>query len=219
MKRLLVVGAAPVAGADDFYRRLLADAAHVVAADGAGEWCVRLDRIPDVVVGDFDSAQPGAEERLAALGAGVERHPSDKDLTDLELAVDVALARWETPVCLTAAFTGRIDHTLAAIGLLVRAGSGASIAEPGWRGWACAPGRPVRVGMPPGTTFSVIAVEPCTGVNVSGGRWDLRNHCLDPLSGRGVSNEAAGGEIAVTVATGRLVVMTADLGGENSAGA
>jgi len=213
MKQVLVVGAAPVAGADDFYRSLLADAAHVVAADGAGEWCVRLGRVPDVVVGDFDSALPGAEQRLADLGALVERHPSDKDLTDLELAVDLALARWALPVCLTAAFTGRMDHTLAAIGLVLRGGAGASVAEPGWRAWACLPGEPLTVGLPAGTTFSVIAAGPSTGVNVSGARWKLEDHTLEPLSGRGVSNEAVGGDILVSVASGQLVVLASDVSG------
>ena len=53
----LVVGAAPAAGADDFYRGLLVSANAVVAADAAGPWCAALGRTPDVVVGDFDETQ------------------------------------------------------------------------------------------------------------------------------------------------------------------
>ncbi|HEY5276048.1 MAG TPA: hypothetical protein VIK38_05865, partial [Coriobacteriia bacterium] len=132
MKHTLVVGAAPLPEHEGFYRDLLASSAHVVAADAAGEWCVGLGRVPDAVVGDFDGSVPGAPERLQALGASVEVHPVEKDATDLELAIARAIAMWDDPIVLTAAFTWRIDHTLAAVGALTRAGAGASVLEPGW---------------------------------------------------------------------------------------
>lgn len=207
---VLVVGAAPVPGCDDFYRSLLGQAEHVVAADAAGEWCVRLGRVPDLVVGDFDSSADDAERRLAALGAHVERYPADKDLTDLELAVDLALRRWAQPVTLTAAFSGRLDHTLAALGLVARAGRAARIEEPGWRAWECCPDHPLRLDLPAGATYSLIALEPCRGVTAKGGRWELASEELPPLSGRGVSNEAVGVELTVSVDSGSLIVFAID---------
>lgn len=206
MSSILVVGAAPVAGCEEFYRSLLGQAAHVVAADAAGEWCVGLGRVPDFVVGDFDSADERAEERLAELGVCIERHPADKDSTDLELAVDLALRHWALPVTLTAAFSGRIDHTLAALGLVTRAGRSARIAEPGWRAWVCCPNDPLRLNLPIGSTYSLVALEPCAGVSAKGGRWELTAHELSPLTGRGVSNEAVGDELTVSLESGSLVV-------------
>ncbi|HEY5433073.1 MAG TPA: thiamine diphosphokinase [Coriobacteriia bacterium] len=206
----LVVGAAPAAGADDFYRGLLVSANAVVAADAAGPWCAALGRTPDVIVGDFDSGDPDEIDRLERFGVCIERHPSDKDDTDLELAVRVARERWALPVCLTAAFSDRIDHTLAAIGVLLRAGTGAGIAEPSWRAWPCSPERPLSVSLERGTTYSIVALGPCEGVTARGGRWELSNATLAPLSGHGISNEAVGTVLTVRVRSGSLVVVAND---------
>jgi len=210
MREVLVVGAAPSAHSDAFYRELLASAPTVVAADAAGEWCARLGRVPDVVVGDFDSAGHGAADRLERLGARVERHPEDKDVTDLELAVAVARERWALPVCLTAAFTDRFDHSLAALGLVLRAGAGARIVEPSWRAWPCMAGAPLRLDLARGATYSLLALERCEGVEAMGGEWGLHDTTLEPLSGRGVSNVATGAEIRISVRSGSLLVIAND---------
>ncbi|HEY5517698.1 MAG TPA: thiamine diphosphokinase [Coriobacteriia bacterium] len=210
MREVLVVGAAPAPHADAFYRSLLASARTVVAADAAGEWCVKLGRVPDVVVGDFDSADLRAADRLERLGIRVERHPVDKDETDLELAVAVAKERWDLPVCITAAFTARLDHTLAALGLVLRAGDGAHIVEPSWRAWPCVPGRPLQLQLACGMTYSLLALERCEGVDAMGGKWGLQNADLEPLSGLGVSNEAAGAELQISVRSGSLLVIAND---------
>lgn len=210
MNEVLVVGTAPIPGSEGFYGRLLAEAAYVVAADAGGEWCVGLGRVPDFVVGDFDSAREGAGDRLAGVGASIERYPTDKALTDLEIAVELALRHWAIPICITAAFTGRIDHTLAAVGLLTRAGAQARIAEPGWCAWTADLAHPLRLSLPVASTFSVIALEHCDGVTVRGGRWELEDQTLEPLSGRGVSNEALNAAVVVSVQVGRLIVVATD---------
>ena len=71
---------------------------------------------PDIVLGDFDSLDPATLERLRSDGASILAFPADKDQTDLEIAFDVARERRATTVTLTAASTGRLDHTLGALG-------------------------------------------------------------------------------------------------------
>lgn len=210
MSHTLVVGAAPAAGGGGFYARLLASAGHVVAADGAGEWCVSLGRVPDVVVGDFDSALEGARDRLRAAGAEIVEHSRDKDETDLRLAVEVALDRFGAPLCLTAAFSDRIDHTLAALGQLISAGEDPIAREPDWTGILCRAGEPIEIAMSEGQTFSVLALTPAEGVTVSGARWPLHQVTLPPLSGWGVSNTALGGLVRVTVRCGHVLMIIVD---------
>jgi thiamine pyrophosphokinase len=211
MSEVLVVGAAPAPDSEIFYRELLAAATAVVAADAAGEWCAALGRLPDVIVGDFDSADPDEIERLESLGVLIESHPADKDMTDLELAVAVAHERWALPVCLTASFSHRLDHTLAALGLVMRAGKGARIAEPTWRAWPCSHGRTLQLALTRGSSYSIVALERCEGVTALGGHWELREAVLEPLSGRGVSNEALGAELQVRVRRGSLVLIANDI--------
>jgi thiamine pyrophosphokinase len=203
----LIVGAAPAEGAEDFYRRLLSDAALVVAADAAGEWCVELGRVPDLVVGDFDSARPGAQARLSALDIEVVGYSADKDETDLELAVAVARERAAGPITITAAFTRRLDHTLAALGALTSSGPGATAIEPGWSARVCTASAPVRYEAAVGETVSVLAVGRASGVEVRGTKWTLSGALLTPLSGHGVSNTALGGTVSVACSSGTLIVM------------
>jgi thiamine pyrophosphokinase len=207
MSRTVVVGAAPCEGFEPFYRRLLSTAHLVVAADAAAEWCVGLGRVPDTAVGDFDSADPGAVERLSGLGVEVLTFPRDKDETDLERAVDAARERSSDPIVLSAAFSRRLDHTLAAFGALVRAGAGATVSEPEWRAALCVPGTVLTLDLQEGTALSLIALTVAEGLTVSGTKWTLEAARLSSLSGRGVSNCASGGPVRVSTTSGSVVVI------------
>src|SRR6185312_10494011 len=74
-------------------RTFLPDTAVVIAADSGLHQATRLGLHVDYVVGDFDSADPAAVEAARAAGAVVDRHPAEKDATDLELALDVGRAQ------------------------------------------------------------------------------------------------------------------------------
>jgi len=62
----------------------------------------------DLLVGDLDSASPEAADQAPA----VERHPVDKDETDLELALAAALNAGMTSVTVVGTIGGRVDHAL-----------------------------------------------------------------------------------------------------------
>ena len=72
----------------------------------------------DVVVGDLDSVSPAALDAAGAAGARVVRHPTAKDATDLELALDEAVALGAQRVLVVASAEGRLDHLLASLLLL-----------------------------------------------------------------------------------------------------
>ncbi len=204
----LIVGAAPESGGETFYRELLGRAARVIAADGAGEWCAGLGRLPDIVLGDFDSATPGADTRLADAGVRVVRLSLDKDLSDLDACVLEARRLGWAPVTLTAAFVGRLDHTLAALGAVMRATDLDSVVEePAWTGTPVGPTRPWTCDMPAGALFSVLASAGADGVSIRGARYALDGARLEPLSSLGVSNVASGGYVTVSVALGTALVI------------
>ena len=64
----------------------------VIAADRGLEHALALGLEVTVAVGDFDSASPEAVDVAEASGTRIDRHPAEKDATDLELALDVAAA-------------------------------------------------------------------------------------------------------------------------------
>lgn len=59
--------------------------------------------------------------RLTAAGTELRIVPPEKDLTDAELALEVAAERGATEVVLAAALGGRVDHALANLLLVLRA--------------------------------------------------------------------------------------------------
>ncbi len=210
--RVLVCGAAPEPGGDAHYRALLAGVDRVVAADAGAEWAVALDRVPDLAVGDFDSAVPGAADRLRALGVEVLAYSRAKDYSDLDLAVSAAREQGADTLTFTAVSSLRLDHTLAALGTLARAADlRSALDEPSVAGWALdADSRPeIGLAGPPGAIVSVFALgAEAGGVTLGGMRFPLTAARLDPLSSHGLSNELRGGPASVTVRSGRLLVLS-----------
>jgi thiamine pyrophosphokinase len=112
---VVLAGGDPV---DERLRRLLPSAATVIAADSGLEQAARLGLRVDIVVGDFDSVDADALAAAERSGATIERHPSEKDHTDLELALLVARRLGATRVVVAGGWGGRIDHELANLLLL-----------------------------------------------------------------------------------------------------
>ncbi|MGH9895236.1 MAG: thiamine diphosphokinase, partial [bacterium] len=81
----------------------------VIAADSGYQLASLLGLRVDLVIGDFDSIDP----RTDLSGTEVERHPADKDHSDLELAFGAAAARNATDLVVVGGGGGRLDHLLA----------------------------------------------------------------------------------------------------------
>jgi thiamine pyrophosphokinase len=139
----------------------------------------------------------------------VVRHPAAKDATDLELALDAALALGPTRVHVLGGHGGRLDHLLANA-LLLAAPAYAAVAVTAQMGAA-------RITVvrdeallrgPLGDVVSLLALNgPATGVTTRGLLYPLDRDDLHPGSTRGVSNELVDDDATVTVDGGVLVVV------------
>jgi thiamine pyrophosphokinase len=208
-----------VAGGVDLPRAVpdgLAPGSPVVAADSGVDAALALGLRVDLVVGDLDSVSPTAMEEVVASGATVERHPADKDATDLALALGraVALVADGGDVVVLGCGGGRLDHLVA--GLL-------ALADPAWTtggrrlrahlGDATVhvvhgPGE-VRVAAAAGDLLTIVPVGgDAVGVRTAGLRFALRGERLPAGTTRGVSNVVEGDDGAVVgVAAGTVLVV------------
>lgn len=93
--------------------KLAGQAELIIAADGGISHCEQLGIRPHVLLGDLDSAPEHLVDKALAGGVLLQRHPKDKDKTDLELALDLACSRGSTAVSLFGATGGRWDMSLA----------------------------------------------------------------------------------------------------------
>ena len=163
----------------------------------------------DVVVGDMDSVDPVELSDAAAHGVAVQRHPVDKDATDLELALELLLDDGVGAVEVIAADAGRMDHLVG--GLLTLCAP--RFAPLGLRAWLgstlVVPVHDrVRIDAAVGQIVSLLPVHgPALGVRTEGLRWPLRGERLEPGTSRGVSNEMVAGVAEVSLDEGCLAVV------------
>lgn len=96
----------------------LAKADLTIAADSGAETALHYGHVPAIVVGDFDSLNIPTTE-LEAKGSKLVRAKVEKDETDTELAIQVALEHGATEITILGAIGGvRFDHTIANVLLL-----------------------------------------------------------------------------------------------------
>ena len=194
----------------DSVRDLVPRGALVVAADSGLDLARRLGVSVDLVVGDFDSADPAGLAAAAAAGSRLEHHPVDKDATDLELALDAVLRLGRAPVRVVGgAGWDRLDHLVGNVLLMTSPRYAPLQLRWSVKGAEVIPvhGR-LDLSGAPGDLVTLLAVGgPATGVTTTGLRWPLIGETLVPGSTRGVSNELAAATATVSVEAGVLLAI------------
>jgi thiamine pyrophosphokinase len=178
----------------------------VIAANGGWHLARALDHRVDVVVGDLDSLDPDALPRHLV----VERHPADKDATDLELALIHAARGNPARLVVVGGSGGRLDHELAVAGL---------ICSTRWRqieeiDWVSGRGRAHvvrgfrRLHGDVGATFTLLAIGgAATGIQTRGLKWELDSGILEPGATLGVSNVLVAPVVEVRVESGTALAV------------
>lgn len=94
----------------------------LIGADNGALFLISHGLHPDIAIGDFDSV---SEEELllirASSGQTIECDPIDKNYTDTEMAMQLALDMKPRELVLLGALGTRFDHSLANVHLLVLA--------------------------------------------------------------------------------------------------
>ena len=200
-----IVGAAP------FDRSLFScsDGDFVIAADGGLDALSSLGITPSLCLGDFDS--------LGYTPEHAEKHPSEKDETDMFLAVRRAAELGYGVFYIYGGLGGRLSHTLGNIQVLK------FIAENGGAGFLIGSGCVVTLvensgaSFPPGCS-GLLSVF-CFGgaaesVDISGMKYPLDNYTMLPSFPIGVSNAFTGARARVSVKRGSLVLLWEDAGAD-----
>jgi thiamine pyrophosphokinase len=177
-----------------------------IAADGGYDLAQRLEHPVGVLVGDMDSIQASDVPETVVI----ERHPVDKDQTDLELALELAMREDPARIVVVGGDGGRLDHELAAVGLICSSrweGAG----EIDWvsaRGWAHVVHRHRIIHADIGAVISLIPIGgTARGVTTSGLKWELEGAVLEAGTTVGVSNVMTSPIAEIEVASGCLLVV------------
>jgi len=180
--------------------------------DYTADYVIGADVFTDgvnLIVGDFDTLN--AEE----VPDGIEtvRFPSEKNESDLELAVEQAVKRGFNTFYIYGALGGRLDHTLASIAVLT------SIAKRGMTGWLIGENEIVTAVTDGRITLNnrncVLSIFPAgesaEGVTLTGMKYPLDNAVISNDNSLGLSNVVIGDNAAVEVKDGTLIVILSEI--------
>jgi thiamine pyrophosphokinase len=173
----------------------------VLAADGGADRLLAVNFVPKTTLGDLDSISPAASQAQNRL-----IRDDDQNSTDCDKLLAFAESEGYGAITLAGVEGDLLDHVIGTIHsaaksplivrLALRRGIGMFFQGPSeHRVKAVLQGR-----------ISVIPLEPCEGVSLSGTRWPLENAVLEPFGLTSLSNVSEGSEIVLKIRSGRAFV-------------
>jgi len=183
-----------------------------IAVDGGTRHCRSLGLEPTVVIGDLDSTSVDDQQAIKDNEKiQLIVYPRDKDLTDLELALQYAKKIGVTDVFLIGLFGGRMDQTIANILLLTRED---------WRdismiilnghetAYMMRENQSLTLGGKVGDIVSLIPLSPNVFVTETHGlRWQLIDTQMFFGTTLGISNEMTKDYFQIQIGIGNLMVI------------
>jgi len=187
--------------------KLLTDNDYLIAADGGARHLLRMGCFPDLLIGDLDSLTSAEVAHMQANGTQVERYPTDKDWTDLELALEATLQRGFHHIKLAGALGSRIDHTLGNLFLLTHPKAAAVDLrlEDGREELLLVKGEITLQGQPGDRVSLVPLDETVRGVFTQNLQWPLEEETLYRHATRGISNLMTASTATISARTGALL--------------
>jgi len=183
----------------------------LIAADGGAHHFRDLELMPDVVIGDMDSISPLLKDELQTSGVKIVLYPTDKDQTDLELALRFALKHGTNEIILFGILGGRLDLSLANILLLAREEwktVSITVMDGPEEAFLLRSNDTISIKGRPGDILSLIPLsEFVEGVTTEGLRWKLENANLLQGNTRSVSNEFLSNSVQVKIRNGKMLLV------------
>lgn len=179
----------------------------IICADGGTRHALALGLIPQVIIGDMDSLPDGFESSI--FKGEFIQVSADKNETDLELALQYALAFHPAEILIIAALGGRLDQTLGNISLITDPKFSTfdiQLSDGVEEIFLCRDQALVK-----GGSGDIVSLIPwggeASGVETENLKWPLRKEILYPYKTRGISNEMLGEEASVKISSGLLLIV------------
>lgn len=178
----------------------------VICADGGLLIAQQLGLAPDILIGDYDSSpRPDLPDTIVL--------PMEKDMTDSEAAIDLAVSKGFRRITVLGGLGGRLDHTMGNLGILAKyCGKLDQL--------VFVDGQNCVFMLPPGSftipknTYRYMGIISygsfARDVTLRGVKYPLTNHLLTNDTTLGVSNEITAEAASVSFTEGRLLVILSD---------
>lgn len=175
----------------EIIKKYIQESDYIISVDGGAGHLRKMGINPDILIGDFDSANSRDLDYYVSKGINVSKFPVEKDMTDSELAIEKVLELGATEVVFLGALGTRIDHSFANIMLLKK------MLDIGLRGSIADEHNELymfdsnfSIGKKEGRKLSLIPItEKVTGVSTRGLKYPLVNATMVLGTSWGISNE------------------------------
>ena len=183
----------------------------VIAADSGLHAAQKLNMHVDFVVGDFDSVDASALARATSAHTQAIRHSADKDFTDLESALLLAVDKNSQHIIIVTAGGGRLDHQFGFVAAMFNPKLRNCKVEALWQNnrlFALQGPANCDIATHVGDTVAIQSFSnKSEKISTTGLQWQLTNESLNNFETRGVSNIATKEQISVSVELGQLLVI------------
>lgn len=182
---------------------------YIICADSGADHARSLGVIPDLIVGDLDSAQPENVTFFQRVGSKVLDYPREKDQTDTQIALEYALEKEPAEIAIIGALGSRLDHTLSNILLLtslVDRGIQATILNEVQEIFVVKD--EINLEGKKGDIISLLPLTPLVkGIKSHGLRYVVKDEVFEQSNPYGVSNELMGQEASIQIGEGLLLLI------------
>lgn len=204
IKKIVIVAGGDCRGAES--KAVLCAAEFVIAADGGANSCVRLNRAPDIVIGDLDSVDKKVLMRLEKNKRTKIIYDPDQNKTDLELAIKILNKLRPREVIILGALGNRFDHVLANMIVLDKINKEIKfkIVAPNHEIFFVT--KKIDLVGQPGDIISAVPLTPVKGLTYVGLKWNLKDRSL-PWGWIGVRNVLVGKHARITLKSGKILII------------
>ncbi|WP_138493486.1 thiamine diphosphokinase [Paenibacillus pinistramenti] len=183
---------------------------YIIGADFGAYFLMQNGIVPDIAVGDFDSMTPDQFSQLKEVCREVKAVDAvNKDLTDAELAFDIALNRQPSEILMFGVLGSRFDHSLANIQMMLRALQH-QVSSSIWdkNNYITLTGSSAVVESRGYTYISLLPMTPeVTGITLEGFEYKLDNASLRMGQSLGISNKLENEQGTIRIESGLLLIV------------
>lgn len=189
--------------------KYLSCADFLICADSGVRHALKMGIKPNLVVGDMDSISEEDLNKIKQMKIREERFPAEKDFTDTDLALKIALKNGATEAVVLAGIGDRPDHSLANILLMVeykKKGMNVRLAGENWEMFLIE--GQAEISGEKGDLLSLIPLsEEVVEIETKGLYYPLKKETIPLGAARGVSNIFLGEKAIVKAKEGLLIAV------------
>lgn len=177
----------------------------LICADGGANTALKLNLVPNFIIGDFDSISIKALEFFESKTKFI-RIKRQND-TDVEKALKFLISKNFTDVLLVGATGDRLDHTICNLGIIIKYFNKINISLLHENSFLRAYNSDVKLNTKIGETISIYAFDKKTKITSKGLKYPLKNISLPFGEKESTSNIAAKNFINLKISNGIIFVI------------